>query len=403
MGSVNYGLGERVIENSLMLYRTKKIVGCLGCLLTALLVIALFSCSPSRRQEDTQPVQQYNKAHIEIVNGLPVVHLYGTPEEIGEQHGYLLKDEIISSKKWLDARYSTDEEREKAIADAAGNFERFIPQDYLKEIKALAGASGIRYDYLVFANIFIDTADFFKKTFHCSTFVAYGKASVDGSCYFGRNLDFPGKGLLHNKVFVYHPKGKFAFVSILWPGLSGVCTAMNEKGLAIAVNVVSVNPQQHGDALPQGVLYRMIMEKCQTIDEAVNLIKDAKRSGGWNVTLATKDNAAVVELNRETVAVRKAEKGIIYALNHFSEISFGMDFAGRDTKILNLKKSNYRQIDAEKVKDLLQTISLTPCHSVVIQPKELIMHVGLTGPQSFNQLSVKDLFEVKAATADNKK
>lgn len=379
-----------------MIYKAKKILVWIGWILTTLLVVALINFNLCWSEE-----QQYGKAHIKIINGVQVLYLYGTPEEMGEQHGHLMKPEIQTAlKDWLRPQFRTDKDWEKAKTDAH-KLAKFIPDDYLRELKALAKAAEVPYNELLLSFTFTDMRAFEQVFMHCTAIVAYGKATRDGSCYLARNFDFPGKGILHNMVIVYHPKGKFSFASLIWPGMIGPCTAMNEKGLALTLNIVMGQP--YGDALPQLILYRMIMENCNSIEEAVRMVQGAKRSGGWNLTLATKEEGSVVELNRAAVKVRMAEKEVVYTCNHFVELKGGVpDF--RWSILSSFKSENYGQIDLEKIKNLLVQVSLIPCHSIVMQPKERIMHVTLTGPkEEFHQLTAQELFEVgPASESDNK-
>ena len=375
-----------------MTYKARGKFVSLSLILTTVLAIGLFNFHLCFAEE-----QQYGKARLKIINGVQVLYLYGTPEEMGEQHGHFMKSEIQTAlRDWLRPQFKNEKNWETAKEDAH-KLANFIPEDYLRELKALAKAAEVPYDELLLSFTFMDMAIFEQVFMQCTAIAAWDKATSDGTSFLARNFDFPGKGILHNIVIVYHPKGKLSFASLLWPGMIGPCTAMNEKGLALALNIVMGQP--YGDALPQLILYRMIMENSTTIEEAVKLVKDAKRSGGWNLTLATREEGAVVELNRNDLKVRMAEKDadIVYACNHFIELKGGMpDF--RWSLLNSFKSKNYGQIDLEKMKNLLLQVSFIPCHSIVMQPKERMMHVALTGPKDeFRQLTAQELFEVGPA------
>src|SRR5207248_4073321 len=112
----------------------------------------------------------------------------------------------------------------------------------------------------------------------CSTITFPPAAAPDGVARFGRNLDFPSFNVADKQtvVLIFRPQGRYAFASIAWPGMIGVLSGMNEHGLALANMEVDRSPRLPA-AMPYTLLYRTILERCKTVDEAVALLQSTPR------------------------------------------------------------------------------------------------------------------------------
>tara|TARA_B110000090_G_C12978839_1_gene291952 strand:+ start:96 stop:350 length:255 start_codon:yes stop_codon:yes gene_type:complete len=70
----------------------------------------------------------------------------------------------------------------------------------------------------------------------CSFFGSWGEASLDGTTYHMRSLDYDVDGPFkdHPQLTVYHPSdGSNAFANMGWPGSIGTLTGMNEKQMGV--------------------------------------------------------------------------------------------------------------------------------------------------------------------------
>jgi hypothetical protein len=140
---------------------------------------------------------------------------------------------------------------------------------------------------------------------------------------FGRNLDFPTLGFLHEYtlVTVYRPKGKHAFVSIGFPGMLGCISGMNDAGLAVATLEVYATKDQSPRLDPKGVPYtlcfRRLLEECTTVAEAEQLLRSLPRTTMNNLAVCDKKGGAVFEITSRNVVVRRADDGLCACTNHF--------------------------------------------------------------------------------------
>jgi hypothetical protein len=214
---------------------------------------------------------------LEWVDGTRVLVLKGTPEEMGHQHGVLLKKDIRRLVDHMLFGVGVGSSFEKGqwvfgeIEAAQQRLTPFMDERYFREMDALASAAGLPREEVRLAN-------FFPEMFHCSGFAVFGKATVDGKLYHGRVLDYMrGLGLEQSAVvMVFQPDRGNAWANVGYAGFIGSVTAMNEKHLAIGE--MGGKGQGHWDGKPMAELVREVMEKANTLDEAVDIMRKGPRT-----------------------------------------------------------------------------------------------------------------------------
>ncbi|MEE9430073.1 MAG: hypothetical protein V3V16_03470, partial [Melioribacteraceae bacterium] len=171
----------------------------------------------------------YGKGKLKYKNGNRIFLAKGTHKEIGEAHGELLKDEV---RKMIDATLYTicwvytSENKTWFIDDLRGAYEReapFIPERFQEEMIGLASTSGISIDEVRLTNVF-------PALFHCSGFAVFDSATVGGTLYHGRILDYITElGLqYYSVVSIVAPDNYNAFANVGFAGFIGSVTGMNE-------------------------------------------------------------------------------------------------------------------------------------------------------------------------------
>ncbi|MBM4045606.1 MAG: hypothetical protein FJ279_10860, partial [Planctomycetes bacterium] len=124
-------------------HRPSRIRGLVGWAAPSLLVCLLASAAAQGR--------------LDRINGYLVLHVAGTPTEMGEQHGRLLRpqvqrmvqDLIVRGEGWTEDAY-------KALIQGTRVMEKHLPSDFREELQALAKAADVKYDDLVAAQLFGD-------------------------------------------------------------------------------------------------------------------------------------------------------------------------------------------------------------------------------------------------------
>lgn len=263
-----------------------------------------------------------DRARLRLVgDALPVLHLSGTPYEMGRQHGALLKPQIHFLIKEYGEALVIRAVGRKALEEWAAAVEEHIPAPYREELRGLADGAGLTYKEALLVNTMVDR---FQSMF-CSTLVAGADATRDGEIYFGRNLDFAGRRILHKMtvVFVFEPAGGTPVVSIGWPGIIGVLSGMNAHGVAGATMMIHRGePARPG--MPYLIMYREALARARKTADIAAYIRGVKRTCPNNFTVVDKTGASlVVEFNQDKVVTRPADRGCVCSTNYFHSAEMG--------------------------------------------------------------------------------
>ncbi|MBI4430808.1 MAG: hypothetical protein HY587_03740 [Candidatus Omnitrophica bacterium] len=252
------------------------------------------------------------EASVSERSGIRIVKLKGDPYTIGYQHGYLLRSdmeaqwkhimELAKSRLPVPILYRLSQWYLKARMDYAYlKMKRHIPKDYIDEMRGLADGSGISIRTIHRAHAI---PELFPTL--CANGVYYGKAVSDGKLYHLRNLDWSREIGVHDHacVFVVKPVGKNAFVHFGYAGFIGVLSGVNKNGLSVGqIGANTTDAALSGEPMP--FLLRRVLEESDSIDDAVSIVKNAKRTNGYNYVFADALNKRAVAL--ETTAAHFAE------------------------------------------------------------------------------------------------
>jgi len=233
-----------------------------------------------------------------------VIHVWGSPYEMGYAQGTLLKEELPSfiNTVWEFLRseitsqpYVSDLPKWLAdmVADigldAALEFTEFMTKDYTPsyfydEMKGLSDATGTNYQTIVNVHMIAGLTQG-----HCSMFGMWGKALDPTSptkLLQLRALDWDMDGPFRNypSITVYHPNpgqgNTFALVGMT--GFIGGLTGVSDKQLAISEIGVSYPDSTFGDqsriGYPFIFLLRDILQWDLTVDDSTTRMAHAKRT-----------------------------------------------------------------------------------------------------------------------------
>jgi hypothetical protein len=346
------------------------------------LILLLFPGGASAAAPFRYPEARHGKGELKYLNGLPVLVVEGTPEQIGEQIGALTPRALARllgfSQAFLDAH---------GLGSAWPQLTRMgkvmlpqFPADYRKELQAMTRSSRLDFETAVVGNIFPDL----KKIGGCSTLIVEPNRSATGRLLFGRNLDYPTLDFLHlyTLVTVYRPRGKHAFASVGFPGLLGCLSGMNDAGLSLAT--LEVYRTRDGAPLfdPRGVpylmTYRRILEECTTVAEAEKLLRSVKRTTLNNLAICDRQGGAVFEITPKSVVVRRSADGICPCTNHFCTRELGTGVRCRRLNILCECRAlkTIGLADVAKKLDGVNQGSLT-LQTMIFEPAALRLHLAI--------------------------
>ena len=373
-----------------------------------LLVLALFAAGVLGCDKDTDlasdaPPQPSPAATVvqpvaaTVYTG-PLVRLQGDAQEIGTEHAQALDDKIQTlHHKYLDVYIGGGAKRFVALG-AAKLFESYFLPEHRAEIEALAKRESMDEREAALAQCFLDLSPMAAA---CSTITLPAAAAPDHVARFGRNLEFSSLGVAdkYSPVFIYKPEGRFKFAAIGWPGMIGVLSGMNEHGLSLANMEVSRGIRLP-EAMPYTLLYRMVLERCKTVGEAIDLIEKTPRQTANNLMLMdAAGDRAVLEITPESVTVRRAaDDQPLISTNH--QRGADCDTPGRCWRYDRLHdqgRSEFGRIGVPQLEALLARVSpgRPTLQSMIFEPSSRIVYLstGATAAhKTFSRLDLKPLF-----------
>jgi hypothetical protein len=261
--------------------------------LATIAILSLFLVSGSSRAET---VARCGAGWLERIDGYAVLHLKGTPYEMGFQHGTLLRKDVREN---LDHLLNVKGEQEvlelgplrvkprQLIATIVQTQKPFVPTEYQEEIRGLAEGAGVSFEDARVAN-------FIPEMFHCSGFAVMNSATKDGTLYHGRVLDYSIDWRLqeHCVLVVAEPQGGIPFVNVTYAGFVGSVTGMNARH--VSIGEMGGGGIGHWEGVPMAFLVREVLQGARDLDEAISIFRDNPRTCQYFYVIADgKTNRAV--------------------------------------------------------------------------------------------------------------
>jgi hypothetical protein len=365
-------------------------------LLACLVVAGPARCADESRYTDGKS----GAAELKHVNGVPVLILEGTPEDMGKQTAALTA--VPLQKLFNFPRELAKKEGAEALwpilIATAKSMEPQFPPEHLKELEAGAQGAKIDRDLALLGNTFPDIS----KAYGCSSIIVGKERSATGGPLFGRNLDYSTLGYLdqYSMVTVRRPrdKTKHAFASIGFPGMVGCLSGINDAGLALAVHEVRKtkdgSPGLDTKGIPYTLAFRRLLEECTTVAEAEKLLRSMKRTTMLNLSICDKDGGAIFELTTKTVVVRKPEADICTCTNHFCSKELGVGAHCDRLPKLDAAREAKDKLGLADVAKKLDAVNQggATLQTMVFEPATLKLHLAIgKGPSSALPLKEIDL------------
>jgi isopenicillin-N N-acyltransferase like protein len=314
-------------------------------------------------------------AKLEYIGKYPVVHLYGTPGEMGRQYGTLLKPELNSLFSLMASVFP--QKKLDGYIRQAKETEPFLPEEIKEELKAISEASGIDYDKIVTINV--------VPRIDCSTLAAWGESTSDHKMLMGRNSEYYTKGL--NKVLglivVRHPDKGFKTINITFLGMVGTFTGINEKGVCYG-NMLANNGMDDSiyvGGLPIQLLMRLGGEQSATPETFRDFLFGSKHIIPIIVMVAGAENAYVTEHTRDKSDFRVGEKSVLASANLFHTPGMVKEYKSdeRYAILLNGARSNYGHLNVSLFEGIMEKASQKKknVQCVVFKPSEMKMFVSI--------------------------
>ena len=359
-------------------------------ILSVLLLVIAFGCG---RVVETATLS----GSLEIRDGFYVLHLWGSPQEMGRAHGTLLKNQISELiQKYLYEGVLNDFGIPwPFLVLEAKKFEAALPQDFKTELHAIAEGAGISYDEILVGQLIVDLA-----AYGSTSFVAKGGATAAEAVIQGSNIEWTdyNNSLRDNLVIIYYePDEGNKFVSLSYAGGAGVLIGMNEKQIASSITVIDAGYNPPGLAAAANL--RRMLQYGDNLDQAAASLIADDRTRGYTVPLScgSPEGILVMELSPYHYYTREAESTFeaLVSANHFisSEMlpyqdSSSAESLARYARLMELVSGNYGSITASLAKIFMSDQTGTHpinsnlvIYSTVLLPKDLSFWVS-KGPVS---------------------
>jgi predicted choloylglycine hydrolase len=275
----------------------------------------------------------------------------------------------------------------------------------LTEVEAAAKQSDRELSLLLFANTVADIS----SGMGCSTVIVEKERSTTGNPLFGRNFDWlPTKGINeHTLVVVYKGEGKRAFATVTVSPICGVISGMNDAGLSITINEISIKQSKdkapfNWKGTPLLQAFRRVLEECATVAEAEKLLRDMPRTTTCCLTLCDKSGGAVFEITPTNLEVRLHENGVCCCTNHFrTEKLSTTEKCRRYEKLALLQAKDAGSLGVAEVFKELDKVNQGKhtLQSMVFEPAERVLHLAYgEGPATKlkpSRLDLGKLFDAK--------
>ncbi|HVX11949.1 MAG TPA: C45 family peptidase [Pirellulales bacterium] len=332
-----------------------------------------------------QTVARCGQGFLEEIDGYRVLHVKGTPYEMGYQHGALLKEHIQKNVDYLfnvkakqkALKFMGVELDPKQLISLIVAIQRpHMPKRFLEELRGVAdGAECPLEDAMV--------ANFIPELFHCSGFAVMNSATTDGTLYHGRVLDYSIDWQLqeHAVLMVAEPEGRVPFVNVTYSGFIGSVTGMNAEH--VSVGEMGGGGRGHWGGTPMAFLVRRVLEEATTLDEAVAIFRDSKRTCEYYYVVADGDENSAVGLAAhwntfELVKPGEAHPRLPEPTNDTVLLSAG----DRYKELARRVREEAGSLDAERALHLMDcpVAMKSNLHNVLFEPRSTKLWVANASP-----------------------
>lgn len=298
-------------------------------------------------------IATHGKGRLISRDGMLILYVEGSPEEMGAQHGALLRDDarqVIETmlygagiaRCFMMGKWFFGE-----IEDAQARLLPHMNPAYLVEMDALAEASGMHREEVRLGN-------FFPELFHCSGFAVFDEATDDGMLYHGRILDYMiGLGLEANAVIIIaNPDDGYSWANIGYASFTGTVTAMNAEG--VAIGEMGGGGWGDWDGKPMAQLMRETMERASTVEEGIAIFEQGPRTCEYYYVLSQANPNYAVGIYATPEVLDVVLPGVGHPrLDRPVKDTVLLSSGARYTCLVDRVEEEYGEIDAVKAWELM--------------------------------------------------
>jgi len=267
-----------------------------------------------------------------MMRKIRLIHLAGSPYEMGWAHGKRFYDEIhmfTAERLRLcqDAAWTGHTLSQAAVLELAeacvAEHEAYAPE-LMEELAGMAAATGLSLAELVINNGFTDFIDVIynqaaliapplRAADNCTAFLVPAGRSASGQAFFGQTWDMHASATPYVILLRGQPANAPAFLAFSITGCVGMI-GMNSAGITVGINNLMGADGQIGVTWP--VVVRKILQQ-ETLSAALDCLTSATLAGAHNYMLLDKHGAGYeVEAMSSSYAVQPLGEATIAHTNH---------------------------------------------------------------------------------------
>lgn len=324
--------------------------------IAALAVVVLSSCAGN---------DDRSKASVTDVNGIDVVSLYGTWEEMGEQYGELAGRHLRHVDEFISGIIDGNGPKRDSIIAVSNKLYSRYPYRFRQFFKGMEKTSGLTMEQLLKIN-----AVEYAEGYFCSGIAAWGEYA-SGDLVYGRNYDAMSYAPIGEDVIitVFHPSdGSLATATIGYAGEIYAVNAINEKGVFLELN----NGMPSGgfaidfDRFASTTSLLEVMFDAYDLDYLDAFFKTHRSFASFIIGVADKNEARSYEWcpSGTENASESTPEGLMAQANHYVSPNWTYPVPTDETSwqsitrrcnLIGLAESNKGRIDAETMCRLIAT------------------------------------------------
>lgn len=324
------------------------------------------------------------------IQGHTLLLLQGTPFEMGYRHGSLLKDLIHQNIALYGTASHTeiDQERKHLFLQSIPSLLSYTPPCYIEEMEGIAKGSNLPLTEIIYLNLF-------PELFHCCGITVSQEATIDGTLYHARGLDYAaGKGLSSSAVLILaKPEGKLPFLNASYAGFIGSVTGMNQQKISLG----EIGGKGYGSyqGTPMPFLLRTILEEASCLQEIQQILLKAHRTCEYYYLFGdgkTEESFGCYANKHVLTLLEPGKPYTIYPLDTKEPLTFpsqtktlsiiGSSHLERYQVLQERLEHAFGQIDEHRLMNILKrpVSKDSNLHSAIFHPSSLTLWLAHAGP-----------------------
>ncbi len=360
----------------------------------AIFILSVFLCSAWGQSQTTNQLTNeqkiwISKANRHEKNGWIYLHIEGSPEERGFQHGYLLANEIKESIRILSEvwEYKSALEWQWLVQKGGNMFTSKIDTENIAEMDGIVDgmkAAGIitTRDEIVTYNGYMELIDYWwpsvkdtispnspdPKKEKCSSFIATGNMTADGGIVLAHNTMDDYYDPLCNIILDIFPEQGHRIFMQAYAGFihSGSDFFITNAGLIGSETTIGEFYPFDEKGVPEFARFRHATQYAGSINEWCEIMKNGNNGGyanAWLIGDINTNEIARLELGLKYIGFEKKKDGYFVGSNvaedlkilrfetHRNEVNIKSSSIARRVRWKQLMKENTGKINLELAKE----------------------------------------------------